>query len=194
MGAENFLLLQPTMKGSREGIYHMRYSFIFEGIKKTLRIMIMPNYTGGVGISSHYRDEVTIVGNNTQALAKDIRFEINRLLSMWSLGKTNETLFKETIEQSYMCAGVQKTLESDDRNNRTDYYLSLYTEDNQDGPVVAVDVKSSLPSHLPRNTLVYLRDDGVYEVNASESAIAAHSGWADAVIIEILHLEKSKNE
>lgn len=191
MGAQDFELLQRSTRGAREDVYYIRGSFMFTGVKKTLRIVLMPTYSGAFGISAEYRDELTLIVRNSQIAAKDIRFEMNRLIDIWELGIKSENLFVSCIKKSYMYAHAEKTSESDDRNNHVDFILYLYGEDGKkEGPTVSVDVKSSMPAHIPSGTLVYRRDDGVYVVDANEVTIAAHAGWADAVITEILFLEQ----
>jgi len=195
MSAQDFVLLQPSTRGSDERVYYIRGSFVFEGIKKTVRVMIQPNYVGEFGISAQYRDELTFVAQNSRISAREIRVEMNRLIDIWDLGKKSENTFANMIKQSYMCPDVAKSSGDDDRNNRIDYYISLYQEDGRtEGPRVPVDVKSSRPKHMPEKTLVYRRSDGVYEIDASDTAIAGVLGWADAVILEILWLEQKNNK
>jgi hypothetical protein len=195
MDAQDFVLLQPSTRGSGDQAYYIRGGFIYEGVKKTIRIMIMPNYIGDFGISSQYRDELTLVSRNTKVSAKEIKLEMNRLIDIWDLGKTSESLFENVISKSHLCAHVSRASDDEDRNSHIDYHLTLYKEDGREGPMVNVDVKSSLPAHISKNALLYRRDtDGVYEVDASETTIAAAPGWATAVILEILLWEQENNK
>jgi len=187
MGAQNMKITKSVTRGISTGVCYMNFELDFDGIKKRIKLSLIPQYQGQFSILSEYRDQLVFIVRNTQVKTKDIEDEMNRVIDIWEIGNHSELLFEKIIKMDRRAVVVEKTSGKVDQHKHIDYTVYIVDFDRAQF-VVSVDVKSSLIG----GKLVRMRDDGVYNVNAGESAVVNDSLWATRVINEILVWEQHK--